>query len=417
MSAARPRVPLAVWMVVFGGVAAALHVGKLPPAVVALQAALHISLVEAGFLLSLVQFAGMGLGLVAGLAADAIGLRRCMLLGLALLSAASVLSSLAASVPHAVGWLLGWRAVEGLGFLMASMPGPALVRRLAPAGADKAAMGLWGAFMPTGVALALLVGPWVIGAGAWPVWWWGCAALSALAALLILRLVPADPPRVLCGAPATNGSAAPAGQRLRRTVAGRSPWLLALGFGVYSSQWIAVIGFLPTIYAETGWPSALTAGLTAVAAALNIVGNVGGGRLLQHGWPPERLLRLGFAAMGLASFAAFVQASGAGGTWALPLEVRYVAVCLFSLSGGMVPTTLFTLAARLAPSPDTVSTTVGLMQQGSSFGQFIAPPVVAWLAHQVGGWQWTWLATVGCCLVGLWTAGRLARQHKEHDTP
>ena len=67
---ARPRIPAAAFAVVVAGVSAALHLGKLPPAVPALQASLGIGLVEAGFLLSLVQVASMTLGLLAGLAAD-----------------------------------------------------------------------------------------------------------------------------------------------------------------------------------------------------------------------------------------------------------------------------------------------------------------------------------------------------------
>ena len=82
----RPGIPVAALAVVAGGVAAALHIGKLPPAVPALQASLGIGLVQAGFLLSLVQVAGMSLGLSVGLMADAIGLRRSMLGGLALLA-------------------------------------------------------------------------------------------------------------------------------------------------------------------------------------------------------------------------------------------------------------------------------------------------------------------------------------------
>ena len=50
-------------LVVLGGVSAALHVGKLPPALPVLQQALGVTLLEAGFLLSLVQLAGMSLGL------------------------------------------------------------------------------------------------------------------------------------------------------------------------------------------------------------------------------------------------------------------------------------------------------------------------------------------------------------------
>ena len=71
------------WVIVLAGVCAALHVGKLPPALPVLQATLEISLVQASFLLSALQIAGMTLGLAVGLAADGIGLRRSMLVDLA----------------------------------------------------------------------------------------------------------------------------------------------------------------------------------------------------------------------------------------------------------------------------------------------------------------------------------------------
>jgi MFS family permease len=74
------------WVIVLAGVCAALHVGKLPPALPVLQATLDISLVQASFLLSALQIAGMTLGLAVGLTADGIGLRRSMLIGLALLA-------------------------------------------------------------------------------------------------------------------------------------------------------------------------------------------------------------------------------------------------------------------------------------------------------------------------------------------
>ena len=57
-AAARPT-GAAAWIVLAAGVSAALHVGKLPPAIGALQASLGITLVQAGFLLSLVQLAAV----------------------------------------------------------------------------------------------------------------------------------------------------------------------------------------------------------------------------------------------------------------------------------------------------------------------------------------------------------------------
>ena len=74
-------------LVVLGGVSAALHVGKLPPALPVLREALGVTLLQAGFLLSLVQLAGMTLGLAVGLAADGLGLKRTMVAGLVILSA------------------------------------------------------------------------------------------------------------------------------------------------------------------------------------------------------------------------------------------------------------------------------------------------------------------------------------------
>jgi MFS transporter, CP family, cyanate transporter len=76
------RGPAPALVVVLGGIAAALHVGKLPPALPALREALGVTLVQGGFLLSLVQLAGMSLGLVIGLAADGLGLKRTMVAGL-----------------------------------------------------------------------------------------------------------------------------------------------------------------------------------------------------------------------------------------------------------------------------------------------------------------------------------------------
>ncbi|KQX39130.1 CynX/NimT family MFS transporter [Variovorax sp. Root434] len=403
-SAVRPRVPAAALAVLLGGVSAALHLGKLPPAVPALQASLGIGLVEAGFLLSLVQVASMTLGLLVGLAADTIGLRRSMLTGLAVLTVASLLGGMVDGA-HAVQWLLLLRAVEGIGFLLTVMPGPGLIRALTPPGADKAALGLWGAYMPLGVALALLLGPALIAWGGWADWWWALSIVSAGAALWLWLVVPADRLR-----PAVAGQAAGGwSSRLRATVGARAPWLVALTFAVYSSQWMAVIGFLPAIYAGAGVPAAWNAVLTALAAAMNIVGNIAGGRWLQRGVAPERLLQLGFLTMALGGVAAFAQAGQGPDALGLPPALRYIAVCAFSLGGGMVPATLFLLGVRLAPGPTTVSTTVGLMQQASSLGQFLAPPAVAWMAHRVGGWHWTWTATLACSLVGMAIARRLGR--------
>ncbi len=67
------------------------------------------------------------------------------------------------------------------------------------------------------------------------------------------------------------------------------------------------------------------------------------------------------------------------------------------------------LAVRLAPDEQTMSTTVGWVQQWSSLGQFAGPPLVAWVASAAGGWHWTWAATGAASLAGLGLTWAIAR--------
>ena len=147
-------------VVMLAGVSAALHVGKLPPAIAALQQALGVMLLQAGFLLSLVQLAGMTLGVAFGALADGLGARRSILLGLLLLAFLSAVGGLV----HGVPMLMLLRALEGFGFLLVVLPAPGLMRRLVAPERVNSMMGLWGTYMPFGAALALLVGPVWIGA-------------------------------------------------------------------------------------------------------------------------------------------------------------------------------------------------------------------------------------------------------------
>ena len=138
------------------------------------------------------------------------------------------------------------------------------------------------------------------------------------------------------------------------------------------------------------------------------------GRLLQRGWPAQRLLSIGFACMALGAVGAYAVWQGEG----LPMPLRFVCVVMFSAVRGLIPGTLFSCALHLAPSEGTVSTTVGYMQQWSALGQFAGPPLVAWVAASVGGWQWTWAVTVALCALGTVLASRIGRalqyQEKSH---
>ena len=397
------RLPPA-WLVVMSGVVIAMHVGKMPPAIPVLQQALGVTLVQAGFLLSAVQLAGMCLGVLAGMSADRLGLRRSLLTGQAILATAS-LCGMVVSSPTG---LLLLRALEGLGFLLAALPAPSLIRQLVRPSQLPLYLGLWSTYMGTGIALALLAGPLAMQALGWQGWWGLLGLLSAAMALCIVWVIPSDQARASTAAASAPPPAAdpPAAwwAPLALTLRHRGPWQVALLFALYSSQWLAVIGFLPAIYAQAGLGASQAGALTALASWINVVGNIAAGRLLQQGWCARYLLWIGYSSMGLGAVLVF-------GTWTQELPMlRYLAVLGFSAVGGLIPGVLFSLAVRVAPSERTVSSTVGWMQQCSSAGQFFGPPLIAWIAGNVGGWHWTWALTGSAACIGLWLARRVRFQ-------
>jgi CP family cyanate transporter-like MFS transporter len=291
------------------------------------------------------------------------------------------------------------------------LPVPSLIRQLVPPSRLALHLGLWGTYMATGTSLVLAGGPVLMAVVGWQGLWGMLAVVSLAVAGWLLRRVPSDAARRAAAATAATApanAAAPArvqwSARLRDTLTSWGPWRVAITFSMYSSQWLAVIGFLPSIYAQAGLSGQLAGLLTAFACLVNVIGNVAAGRLLHRGVCARHLLYAGFLAMAVTTFVAFSPLTAEA-----PVA-RYLAVVIFSAVGGLIPATLFALAVHVAPNEHTVSTTVGWMQQCSSTGQFLGPPLVAWVAGVAGGWQWTWVITGVASVVGLVLASRTRYQ-------
>src|SRR5690606_29738538 len=113
-----------------------------------------------------------------------------------------------------------------------------------------------------------------------------------------------------------------------------------------------------------------------------------------------RLMIIGYVTMIVTTFIAF----GIGA----PVWLQFLMVLVFSTVGGLIPTTLFVLVIKLAPSSDTTSTSIGWMQQVSAAGQFAGPPLVAWVATLAGGWHLTWAVTGIAATIGIAITLRLS---------
>ena len=362
MTASQSRLGPA-WVVWFAGVSAALHVGKLPPAVPTRQEALGVTQVQAGFLLSLVQLGSMVLGLLAGLGAERLGLRRCMLVGAVAGFGRQPGGRVGSGHRHAAfpacargdgradDHHTGAGPDPPRGVSRPPDPNAGRVGRVHAVGHVPGA-----AHRPFRHRHGGLAGLVVVQ---------GCRFRCHGLVALWLR-VPPDP----LPAPNLQG-AEPAWLTLQsRTLRASGPWLGALIFAVYSAPWLAVIGFLLTLYAQAGWSGPMAGVLTASVAVSNMAGTIGARRLLHHGMRPRALMWIGFSAMAAGAWLAFSTTTAAA-----PV-LRYLGAMLFSVFGGLVPGSLFALVPRLAPDDRTISTTVGWMLQWAAVGQMCGPPLV-----------------------------------------
>ncbi|MEO9247344.1 MFS transporter [Citricoccus nitrophenolicus] len=391
--AGQPARARTAWIpIVIAGVAAAMHIWKLPEALSFVQEDLGMTLIESGVLLGIVQVGSMLLGLGVSLFSEVLGLRRTLLIGLSLLSA----GSLAGAFAETTGFLMATRAVEGVGFLMATVVCPPLIRLITPPARTNIAMGWWGSFQGLATFLAVLVSTLLLTSVSWQVWWILMAAATAATIPMILTLVPPPPSD-------RDANVRLAVRRVGATVQTLTPWIAGVVFACYTLQWGSVIGFLPTIFDEAGvrglWPGIVT----AVVGGVNGVGNIVTGRLHQRGVPMRRLVLTGLATMGVTSVITFAPDwTGVPGG----LAVQILAVTLFSGVGALVPATLNRIAVDIAPPNGSGAAAMGLMVQIYNGANFVGPIILAAIATAAGSWHYSWTMTLGATLLGVLLAWR-----------
>lgn len=370
-----------IWIICAGFIAA-MHIGKLPPAVPVLQSELNISFVQAGLLLSLVQGAGMCFALLLGSYVEKIGLKKCMILGLGLLSCASVWGSMSQSLNA----LLLLRIAEGFGFLLVTLSAPAYIRKLVSVEKIHAKMGIWSAYMGGGVGIALLITPFLMEHFHWQGVWIFFAIISALFAGIIYKYVPN------IQAPSQDNQVK---ALIKMTLQHPPAWILAIIFGTYAGQWFGLVGFLPVIYQQNMISLEIAGILTATVAIGNAVGTSWCGHLIQKGFQAKHLIQIGFVILIICAISFY------GFRQYLPFILQYALVLSFSLFGGFVAAVIFSQALHFAVSPLAISTTIGLILQFSAISQFVLPPSIAYIVSLFNSWFWIGILMAGLSCIGI----------------
>lgn len=386
-----------VWLATAAGILAAMQVGKVPPVIPQIAADLAIGMVTAGFVISIFLAASAFLGPIGGVLGDRIGHRRYLIGGLACVAVASFAGGLA---PDAATLLIA-RFVEGFGFLAVSVAAPSIIVAVSARRDMPVALGIWGAYMPAGIALMMVATPALID----PLGWRGIWFLNAGLVVLFLLLFAATT-KGTGGRPDNPGSLADVRIALSRP----GPWLLAACFLVYAIQFLGMMSWLPSFFVEeAGFASGLAAVTTAGIVALNAVGNPIGGWLLRF---VARWALLGLAAATLGVLAVVVFAPGVG------IGLKIALAAMFSLVGGFIPAAALTGAPVFAPSPAQIGATNGIIVAGAFLGSLIGPPAVAAVVGWAGGWsdaRWFLFAMAAAGVVLALALRGIERRHGTID--
>lgn len=362
------------------GIMAGMQLGKVPPLLPQLRAEFGFDLVAAGWLAS--AFSGVigFLGLACGIFADRLGRRRAMLSGLACL----VVAGSAGSLTHGGIPFIAARLCEGVGFALIAASAPGLIVQSTSGPAQRFALGLWGTYVPVGIAISMVLARPLTDLLGWRGYWQvnavALAAFSLFFAAWTRNLTTPAKRATLSGATAS----------LTRP----GPYLMALCFIFYTMQWYAVMTWLPTFAIEVLRLDAFGASwIVAGIVISNAGGNIFGAFMLRRGVPRWRMVAIASGCMGLLSLFIFSNL--------LPDAGKFAAAAAFSLIGGMLPASLLSGAATHAATPAEVGIVNGVMIQGAQLGQFLGPPALAAVVAWLGGWQNSGGLLLSCGIIGI----------------
>ncbi len=381
-------------VLILAGMTASLQVSKVAIALPQLQHDFGLSLFVAASAIGAYSVLGATLGMPLGFLFSLVNARRAVLAGFIVAACGSFLGAAATN-----GTLLvAARVAEGCGFLATVLVIPSLLRRVAAPRDLDTVMSLWSAYLPSGAAIMMLVGPAVLEWG-WRALWIGNGALS-LAAAVVLFVLPM--PDVAAPSGARHFEHASAVLRSKPTL------LLALAFSLYTFQFMAMAGLLPTLLVQRAGLSVASAGLiTALTWIANAAGNASAGLLLRAGAPMWTVILGAFSLMGVAAFGIFNPN--------LPLAVIVGLACLSLGLTGLIPGSIFAAAARVAPAPAMLVLSLGLINQGSNIGTLLGPAALGLLV-QNSGWGGAWLlfAAVAACGIAAALGLRAALAGKDN---
>lgn len=279
-----------------------------------IRSATGLSYQGAGLATSLPIMA-MGVLALCGGAVYRLGMRRGIVIGLALVLVASLTRFFLSSGLSLLATALA--AGAGIGLVQTLMPG--FIKKHFPAQVDRL-MGLYITAIMGGAALAAMTAPALLPAVGWQsalaIW-----ALPAALALVLWWLATRHAPDM----PLLSGQRSPGVSGQRRA------WTLAAVFGVETGCYTLLLAWLAPYYLQLGWSAQQAGILLAGLTAFEVVAGLGVAAFASR-WPDRRGPLVLCIALGVAGFICLLSA---------PITLAWLAVALLGLGiGALFPLTL-----------------------------------------------------------------------------
>lgn len=379
-----------ILIVVFlASVAAPLNQNKVPPLMPVLMEDFHITLSQAGLLMSVFSITGLILALPTGIILQRAGPK---VIGLVALGSLVIGSSLGA-ISNSIGLMLTSRIIEGMGMGLIAVVAPSVLALWFPPEKQGTPMGIWATWVPVGSICMLLLAPRLELESGWRAVWWVGAGFSLIVFALYSFLLRSPP--VLTDNETSQTGRPP---RLTAVIVNKDIWLLALSFVCFNLVMFPVITYYPTFLSEVrGYTLTEASTIASVSTIFILISAPLAGWLSDRIGSRKRVLVIPFLIMAVMMFFPFKVVG-----WQI-----YLFMSLLGFVAGAVPTATFAAAPEVMKMPQLAGLGLAVVMVGQNFGMFVAP--VAFGAIVEGtGWVTAGYWLIPIALLGF-GAGWLVR--------
>ncbi|HEY3345125.1 MAG TPA: MFS transporter [Anaerolineaceae bacterium] len=379
-SAVSPYAWVILTVALLAGIAAPLNQSKVPPLMPVLIDQFHLNLGSAGLLMSIFAITGFILALPAGVILQKLGPKITGLIAVGFLMVGSAIGALSTSA----GLMFFSRLIEGAGMGLIAVVAPAVIASWFPPEKRGTPMGIWATWVPLGNLIMFNVAPALGTAYGWQAVWWAGAAFALVAFILYALLI-----RLPVGE-RSDETAGPAPD-LRKALANRNIWLLALSFGCLNLVMVGAIGtYYPTFLStQRGFSLAGAASIASLSLPVGIILSPIFGWLTDRAGKRKPFILISFAVMAV---------------WmAFPFSISSAFIPALLLAMGVIsaviPTATFSAAPEVMNNPQLAGIGLAVIILWQNLGQLLGPMIFGPLVESIG-----WVAAGYWMIPGLLVA-------------